>query len=79
MVALAINRIDAIEVTQTDVVKRLGSLELVVNELKEVNNHLRDIAAAMRVLLAVGRGIKWLAGMVASLAAMWYSIRQWIM
>lgn len=84
--AQTIKRVDALEEASSEcersritIEQRLAAHEAILVELREINTYLKDINAALRVLITVGKAIKWLAGVMAALYAIGYSIKQWVL
>lgn len=84
--AQTIKRVDALEEAHTECEKsrstieeRLAAHEAILVELREINTYLRDINAALRVLVAIGDGLKWLAGVMAAVYAIGYALKRWVL
>ncbi len=70
-------RIATFELWQNDVDKRLESHEQVITELRELNQTVRDIAAAVRIFTRIGNAVKWLVGVGTAIMAFFYALKNW--
>jgi hypothetical protein len=78
MIVALRKRIDASESWQHDMDAWRSDMQQVVNELRTLNQTVKDIAAALRVFTLVGNGAKWVLGLGASLIAASYALKQWL-